>query len=488
MRLIGSKSSSDGRHAGNGDAGEQNRRGWIAGRRSLVLLGSLTTLLLAGVSLAAAGAFAPLIHPGPPAPPSPPEPPTPTITSHPADPTSQSGAHFTYADAQSGVSYQCELDGGSFGSCPTSGITYGALSERSHTFKVRALAGSKTSSTASYSWTIDTTPPASSISFPGNGDMLAATDWGSRCPDRGAICGAARDAGGVSAVLISIQRDGGQWWGGSSFDQSSESFRSATLDSPGRGSIRWSYSLRLPADGNYTIHVRAVDQAGNKTSPAAQAISHFALDTTPPPVPTITAHPQATTTAKSASFSFSDSEPRVILLCRRDGARFERCSSPTSYGSLALGAHSFQVQARDAVGNTSTATGYSWAIVKEVKEASGKPFTVTGNASGPLAPGLTRPLAITLSNPNSVAITVTALSASTATGSSKAGCDGPANLQLTQSNLSEARALTIPANGQVTLPSGAVSAPQVLMKDLPVNQDACKGASFTFTYSGSAHS
>ena len=205
-------------------------------------------------------------------------------------------------------------------------------------------------------------------------------------------------------------------------------------------------------------------------------------------MPAITAHPQATTTAKSASFSFSDTEHGATLLCRRDGARFERCSSPSSYGNLSLGAHAFQVQARDAVGNTSAATTYSWTIVKEVKEAEDKPFTVTGNASGPLAPGLTRSLAITLSNPNTVAITVTALSASTAAGSSKAGCDGPANLQLTQSNVSAANALTIPANGHVTLPSGSVSAPQVLMKDLPVNQDACKGASFTFAYSGSAHS
>jgi hypothetical protein len=288
--------------------------------------------------------------------------------------------------------------------------------------------------------------------------------------------------------VISIQRDGGQWWGGSSFDQGVESPRNATLDSPGRDSTRWSYSLRLPADGAYTIHVRATDDAGNKTSPAAQTSSHFAIDTTPPPTPAITAHPQATTTVRSASFSFSDSEHGVTLLCRRDGARFERCTSPTTYGTLALGSHSFQVQARDAVGNTSATASYSWTIVKEVKEAEGKPFTVSGNASGPLAPGVTRSLAITLTNPNNVAIIVTALSASIAAGSSKAGCDGPSNLQLTQSSISEANAVAIPANGHVTLPSGAVTAPQVLMKDLPVNQDACKGASFTFTYSGSAHS
>jgi hypothetical protein len=487
MRLTRFKNHSETSGADDATGGQARQRPF-AGRRSLVLFASVPVLLLTGVSLAAAGAFAPLVHPGPPAPPSPPEPPTPAITARPADPTSQGSAHFSYTDAQSGVSYQCQLDGGSFNSCPASGMGYGPLTERSHTFKVRALAGAKTSSTASYSWTIDTTPPASSISFPGNGDTLAAEDWSSHCPGRAAICGSARDAGGVGAVAISIQRDGSRWWGGSSFDQSAESFRSATLDSPGRDSTHWSYSLRLPADGAYTIHVRAVDEAGNKTSTAAQTGSHFTVDTTPPPTPAIIAHPQATTTVKSASFGFSDSEHGVTLLCRRDGGRFERCTSPTTYGSLGLGSHSFQVQARDGAGNTSASASYSWTIVKEVKEAAGKPFTVTGNASGPLAPGLTRSLAITLTNPNSVTITVTALSASIAAGSSKAGCDGPSNLQLTQSNISEANAVAIAANGHVTLPSGTVSAPQVLMKDLPVNQDACKGASFTFTYSGSAHS
>jgi hypothetical protein len=394
MRLDESKSSSDAERASVA-TGEQRRRRPLASRRSLALLVSLTLLLLAGVSLAAAGAFAPLGHPS---------------------------------------------------------------------------------------------PPRAWVHSPSDGVVLGAANWGKHCSGHATICGGARDAGGVSAVAISIQRKGGRWWGGSSFDQAVESFRRATLDSRGRDSVRWGYSLPLPADGSYTIYIRATDGPANTTSPRSQAISHFAIDTTPPPRPTIGTHPPASTTAKSAGFGFSDGQHGVTLLCRRDGARFERCTSPISYGSLSLGAHSFQVQARDAIGNTSAAATYSWTIVREVTETAGKPFTVTGNASGPLAPGLARSLAITLTNPNSVAITVTALSASVAAGSSNAGCDGPTNLQLTQSNVSEANPVAIPANGNVTLPSSAVSAPQVLMKDLPVNQDACKGASFMFTYSGSAHS
>ncbi|HUA73347.1 MAG TPA: hypothetical protein VL988_01155 [Solirubrobacteraceae bacterium] len=462
-----------------GAAGEGDRRPTGSRRRFLVLPAALLLLLVAGVALAAT-------RPEP-KPPEPPAPPAPTIAARPSDPTSQNAAHFTYADAQSGVSFQCQLDNGSFASCPASGAGYGPLSERSHAFKVRAVAGSKTSAAASYSWTVDTTPPSASVSYP-SAITLGAAEWGARCPDHTAICGSAKDAGGVAGVTISIQRDGGQWWGGSAFDQGSESFRAAALDHPGRNSTRWSYSLRLPADGSYTIHVRATDAAGNKTSAAAQAVAHFAVDTTPPPKPAITSHPESSTTSKSASFAFTEPEHGATLLCRRDGGRFARCTSPISYGGLSLGSHSFEVQARDAVGNTSAPASFSWAVVKEVKKEEGKPFTVGGGASAPLAPGVSRPLAITVTNPNNVAILVTALSAAVAPGSSKAGCDGPANLALTQSNVSEANPLTIPANGHVTLPSGAVSAPQVLMKDLPVNQDACKGATFTFTYSGSAHS
>lgn len=454
-------------------------------RRALLLLGSLTAVLIAGVSLAAAGAFAP---PVPPRPPVQPDPPAPAMTARPADPTNQTSAHFAYVDGQNGVSYQCQLDGSSYSACPAGGITYnGPLGQGSHTFKVRAVAGTKTSSASSYGWTVDSVAPTTSISYPTDGLTIGSDDWGARCPAHTSICGNARDAHGVKTVLLSIQRNGSGWWGGSAFDQQSESFRTALLTSSDRDSTRWSYALHLPADGLYTIHVRAVDNAGNTTSQAAQSIARFTIDTTPPPAPAITAKPETTTTARSAAFAFSDSESGARLLCRRDGSRFSRCSSPTSYGSLSLGAHRFEVEAQDAVGNTSAPTGYSWTIAKTV-EVSGKPFTVTGNASGPLSPGLSRSLTITLSNPNNVAIEVTALSVIVAAGSSKAGCDGPANLALTQSNISATNTLTIPANGQVALPSGAISAPAVLMRDLPTNQDACKNASFTFTYSGSAHS
>jgi hypothetical protein len=236
------------------------------------------------------------------------------------------------------------------------------------------------------------------------------------------------------------------------------------------------------APGSHMFEVEAIT-GGTASSPASYAWTIEA--TSPPPPPAIGSGPEATTTSKTATFVFTDGEAGVTFLCALDGNSPSACSSPKSYEVGTQGEHTFSVQARDAAGNVSAATSYSWTIVK-----SGEPksFTIEGSLPALLAPGVSRPLPLTISNPNSQPISVTSLLVSVQSGSTKVGCDGPTNLQVTQSNASSANALAIPAHGQVTLPSGAVSAPQVLMKDLSSNQDACKGASFTFSYSGIAHS
>jgi hypothetical protein len=446
-------------------------------RRPVAALALLGTLAGAGAALAAERSQ-PAAQPAPPAP---------TISSAPADPTAVRSAHFAYTDPQSGVSFQCELDEGAYAACPAGSVTYpGPLAEGKHTFRVRAAVGSKTSAGDSVSWIVDTTPPGVALVDPPNGALLGAGAWGQGCPGRAGLCGSAKDASSVTEVLVAVEREDGRWWGGSAFDKSTETFSAAQLTS-GR-TTAWSYPLPLPADGRYTVHVRATDKAGNSTPAASPLSSSFTVDTTPPPAPTIASGPAATTTVKSAVFGFADSEAAAALECSRDHARFKHCTSPLSYPSDSLGAHRFEVRAKDAAGNLSPAAAYSWTVVKAVKVSSGKPFTVTGNADGPLAPGLGRALLVTVHNPNSVPITVTSLAAEVAAGSSNPGCDGPSNLTIAQSDLSSTNTLSVPAGGQVTLPSGSVHAPQVLMKDLPTNQDACKSALFTFEYSGSAHS
>jgi large repetitive protein len=410
-------------------------------------------------------------------------PPAPAITSQPANPTNQTSASFKYTDSQAGVSYQCQLDGGGFKACEPSGITYSGLEAGSHTFKVQAVSFTKNSTAATYTWVVDTAPPTVTLSFPANKHTYREESWNVGCSAPG-LCGNAKDPrSGVTSVVVSIQQGSGNWWGGSSFNKTSEFFNTATLASPGATTTEWSYPLSLPEDGSYTVHVRATDAVGNTISAESQLATTFKIDSTPPP-PSLTSFPPEQTTATTATFGFTDEEAGVTFLCKLDAASFASCKSPKAYSGLSQGAHTFSVEAKDKKRtNLSTVTSYTWTVSVE-----GQPFAISGSVSGSLLPGVSRPLPLAVSNPNGVPIIVTSLAATAQAGSTKAGCDGPTNLQITQSNVSGTNTLTVPAHGQVTLPSGTVSAPQVLMKNLPTNQDACQGASFAFNYSGSAHS
>src|SRR5262245_4023813 len=88
----------------------------------------------------------------------------------------------------------------------------------------------------------------------------------------------------------------------------------------------------------------------------------FAVDATAPPAPTIDSGPPNPSGVTNASFTFSDADSSATLLCRLDGASFATCASPTAYSGLADGAHTFQVKARDGVGNESAPTSYTWTV------------------------------------------------------------------------------------------------------------------------------
>jgi hypothetical protein len=66
-------------------------------------------------------------------------PPETTIVSKPPDPSESPVATFTYSSNEGGSTFQCKLDGGSFGTCSASGISYTGLSDGPHTFEVKAV-------------------------------------------------------------------------------------------------------------------------------------------------------------------------------------------------------------------------------------------------------------------------------------------------------------------------------------------------------------
>lgn len=114
------------------------------------------------------------------------------------------------------------------------------------------------------------------------------------------------------------------------------------------------------------------------------------------------------------------------------------------------------------------------------------PFVISGNVDVPLSPGITGHINLALSNPNDVALDVSALSVSL-TGTSKPGCTAS---NFTVGQYSGTYPLVIPAESSRTLAQLGVPRanwPTLGMIDLSTNQDICKNISLTLAYSGSGH-
>ena len=249
-------------------------------------------------------------------------PPAPTITSSPTDPSNSTSASLGFTGG-SGISFLCRLDGGVFTPC-TSPKGYSGLAEGSHTFQVKARdAAGNESAPASFTWLIDTTPPAPPVigSAPPNPSNDSAPSFGFS-GEAGATFQCELDTGGFSSCT-----------------------------SP--------HGYSGVADGSHIFRVRAVDGAGNT---GAATTNTWIVDTASPPVPSISSGPADPTNATSAAFAFSDTEAGVSLFCQLDAGPFTGCTSPKSYTGLADGNHTFRVKARDAAANESAATTYTWRI------------------------------------------------------------------------------------------------------------------------------
>ena len=84
----------------------------------------------------------------------------PTITAKPNDPSNSTTPSFSFTGVESGLTFQCALDAGTFSNC-TSPTSYSKLNAGMHIFKVKAVdAAGNIGTQTTYGWTIDTTPPS----------------------------------------------------------------------------------------------------------------------------------------------------------------------------------------------------------------------------------------------------------------------------------------------------------------------------------------
>ena len=123
---------------------------------------------------------------------------------------------------------------------------------------------------------VDNTAPGSTTTFP-TATTYSASGWNAGCGTSG-FCGTASDGGsGVQGVQVSIRQGTGNYWSGGAFSSGSEVWNTTTY-----ATGNWSYAFAassFPADGSYTVRVRATDVAGNVQTPTSTT---FTIDTTAP--------------------------------------------------------------------------------------------------------------------------------------------------------------------------------------------------------------
>ena len=110
---------------------------------------------------------------------------------------------------------------------------------------------------------VDGAAPATNPTFPLNNGSYGPGTWNGVCTPSG-ICGTVTDlsGSGVAQVNVSIKdRTTGKYWGGSAFDQASQTFNTATL-----AGANWHYPLdesQLTSPHSYLVEIYSVDNVGN---------------------------------------------------------------------------------------------------------------------------------------------------------------------------------------------------------------------------------
>ena len=253
-----------------------------------------------------------------------------SLDAHPPNPSGRD-ASFSFSGNDAGgtgvAGFECDLDGGGFTAC-TSPQAYSGLADGSHTFQVRAhdAVGNIDPTPASFAWTVDGTPPDTSIE--------------AHPPDPNGVGDASfsfsgNDAGGTGVAGFECDLDGG-------------GFTACTSPQAYSGL----------ADGSHTFQVRAHDAVGN-IDPTPASFT-WLIDTLRPVV-TLSDQPPTLTNRTSATFSFSSNQSSSTFACSLDSGAFTSCTSPLVYSNLSDRAHTFAVQAT-ALGNTGPATTYSWTV------------------------------------------------------------------------------------------------------------------------------
>lgn len=246
------------------------------------------------------------------------------ITSHPSSLTNSTAAQFSYSSTKPRSTLHCALDGGVFSPC-TGTTTYEGLPEGPHTFSVKAIdaAGNTDLVPARFDWTIDLTPPHTTITM----QPPVRTD------------------SAYARFSFSSSKPG------STFQCQIDRNASAACTDP--------MEYPVLTAGPHTFLVMATDTVGN-TDPAP---ARYSWTIAPPFKTAITDHPSNPSSSVNAGFSFASTWPGATYQCQLDSAGYSVCISPVTYTELTEGSHTFSVKALDPSGNEEvTPAQYVWLI------------------------------------------------------------------------------------------------------------------------------
>ncbi|MBI5963342.1 MAG: ExeM/NucH family extracellular endonuclease [Chloroflexi bacterium] len=135
------------------------------------------------------------------------------------------------------------------------------------------------------------------------------------------------------------------------------------------GVFDWHINADEPSILDYNTDYKTAGQVGSLYSAEPFRISDhdpvivgLSLDTVAPDT-LIETHPTDPSNNDAADFTFSSPDVTSIFECKLDGDPFTVCTSPAHYTGLGDGSHTFQVRARDAIGNVDeTPASFTWTV------------------------------------------------------------------------------------------------------------------------------
>ena len=129
-----------------------------------------------------------------------------------------------------------------------------------------------------------------------------------------------------------------------------------------------------PINGPHTFRVRATDLGLNVGEWAT-----YNWTIVGPPETLLGDTPPATGAPANATFTFSSDQTNSVFFCALDGAELTLCHSPKSYANLIDGEHTFEVAARNPLGDSDeTPAEYLWEVaVPPETFINAKPDAVT---------------------------------------------------------------------------------------------------------------